>query len=342
MHFSISPAALAMAVTAALVLPALAAGAPPSTIVFVSHTGVAGAPDVDCATAAYHSVQDAVTATSDAATVYLCGRQPFTGPVVITKNLELTGDPGATISSNDNPAQPTADQVPVQYLAGPYSGLEPPDTVVAILADVHVRIDGLRIRGRFINATCPSHADDFGIIALGSPGNGATVQLSDDTVTGIGSSNQPSCGGLGIGLLLGRYFFPTANGVRLVNFTAHAHIQNTTIDAYQSGGIFADGAGTTVDLHASIVRGSGPDPTVEQVGIQISRGATGELTDNLIADNEYTGTTPGIESIGSTSSEAAPISAAARSTPTSTSPAITSPTTTWESSSCKATTAQDA
>ena len=298
MHFSIRPAALAIAVTAALVLPALAGGAPPSLIVFVSHTGVAGARDVDCATAAYQSVQDAVTAASDAATVYLCGRQPFTGPVVITKDIKLTGDRGATISSNDNSAQPTADQIPAQYLSGPYSGLRPPDAIVAILADVHVRIDGLRIHGQFVNATCPSHADDFGIIALGSPGNGATVGLSDDTVTGIGSSSQPSCGGLGIGLLLGRYFFPTATGVRLVNFTAHAHIQNTTIDAYQSGGIFADGASSTVDLHASIVRGSGPKPTVEQVGVQISRGATGELTDNLIAGNEYNGTTPGIAGLG--------------------------------------------
>jgi hypothetical protein len=298
MHFSIRPAALAVALTAALGLPALAAGAPRSTIVFVSHTGVTGARDVDCATAAYQSVQDAVNAASDDAAVYLCGHHPFTGPVVITKNLELTGDRGATISSNDNPAQPTADQIPEQYFGGPYSGLEPPDAVVAVLADVHVRIDGLRIRGRFVNASCPSHADDFGIIALGSPGNGATLQLRHDTVTDIGSSNQPSCGGLGIGLLLGRYSFPTANGVRIVNFTAHAHIRNTIIDGYQSGALFVDGASSTVDLHGSIVRGSGPNSTLEQVGVQISRGATGELTDNLIAGHEYNGTNPGLVGIG--------------------------------------------
>ncbi|MGO9790570.1 MAG: hypothetical protein ACLP8S_14080, partial [Solirubrobacteraceae bacterium] len=134
--------------------------------------------------------------------------------------------------------------------------------------------------------------------ALGSPGNGATLQLSHDTVTGIGSSNQPSCGGLGIGLLIGRYYFPTADGVRLVNFTAHAHIRNTIIDSYQSGAMFVDGASSTVELHGSIVRGSGPNSTLEQVGVQISRGATGELTDNLIAGNEYNGTTPGLVGIG--------------------------------------------
>ena len=298
MHFSIRPAALAVALTAALVLPALASGAPRSTTVFVSRTGVAGARDVDCATAAYQSVQDAVTAASDAARVYLCGRHPFDGPVVIAKDLELTGDSGATITSNNNPAQPTADQIPARYFAGPYSGLDAPDAMVAILADVHVRIDGLRIQGRFINARCPSHADDFGIIALGSSDVGATIQLSHDTVTGIGSSNQPSCGGLGIGLLIGRYYFPTANGVRLVNFTAHARIQNSTIDGYQSGGMLVDGASSMVELHGSIVRGSGPNPTLEQVGVQISRGATGELTDNLIAGNEYNGTTPGIAGLG--------------------------------------------
>jgi hypothetical protein len=298
MHFSIRPAALAAALTAALVLPALASGAPRSTTVFVSRTGVARARDVDCATAAYQSVQDAVTAAPDGATVYLCGRHPYAGPVVIAKDLELTGDSGATISSHDNPAQPTADQIPEQYFAGPYSGLESPDAVVAILADVHVRIDGLRIRGRFINANCPSHANDFGIIALGSPDNGATLQLSHDTVTGIGSSNQPSCGGLGIGLLLGRHYFPTADGVRLVNFTAYAHIRNSTIDGYQSAGMLVDGASSTVDLHDSIVRSGAPNPTLEQIGVQISRGATGELTDNLIAGNEYNGTTPGLVGMG--------------------------------------------
>ena len=85
--------------------------------------------------------------------------------------------------------------------------------------------------------------------------------------------------------------------MRLVDFTAHAHIRNTIIDGYQSGGIFADGA-STVDLHGSIVRGSGPNSTLEQVGVQISRGATGELTDNLIAGNEYDGTSPGIAGLG--------------------------------------------
>jgi hypothetical protein len=62
------------------------------------------------------------------------------------------------VSTNDNPTQPTADQIPAQYLVGPHSGLDAPDAIVAILADVQVRIDGLRIQGRFINATCPSQA----------------------------------------------------------------------------------------------------------------------------------------------------------------------------------------
>ena len=148
---------------------------------FVSHSALPGARDLSCSTAAYRSVQDAVNAASDHGKVYLCGRRPFTGQVVITKNLELTGDHGATLSSNDNPAQPTADQIPSQDFAGPYAGLEPPNAIVAILGNVHVRIDGLTISGRFINTSCPPHADDFGIIALGSPGAGASVQLDHGT-----------------------------------------------------------------------------------------------------------------------------------------------------------------
>lgn len=294
MRMSIRVAVLAATVCAALVvLPPLASGDPGPPTVFVSHSALPGARDLGCSTAAYRSVQDAVNAASDHANVYLCGRQPFTAPVVIKKNLELTGDHGATLSSNDDPAQPTADQIPAQDFAGPYSGLEPPNAIVAILGNVHVRIDGLTITGRFINTTCPHRADDFGIIALGSPGAGASVQLDHGTVTGIGSSNQPDCAGLGIGLLVGRYSFPTSDGSRVVDFGGHAQVSHSTIDDYQSEGMLVDGA-STVHLQASIVRGSGPNPTIEQAGVQISRGATGRLEGNLIAGNEYTGAEPGV------------------------------------------------
>lgn len=289
---SIRAAALAATLSAALVvLPPLASGETRSAIVFVSHSALPSGRDINCATAAYRSVQDAVNAASDRGKVYLCGRQPFTGPVVITQNLDLTGDHGATLSSNDNPAQPTADQIPSQDFSGPFSGLEPPNAIVAILGDIHVRIDGLTVTGRFINPGCPHRADDFGIIALGSPGAGASVQLNHGKVTGIGASNQPDCAGLGIGLLVGRHYFPTADGARLVDFSGHSHISNTTIVGYQSGGMLVDGASSTIDLRGSIVRGSGPNPTIAQAGVQISRGATGRLDGNLIMGNEYTGST---------------------------------------------------
>jgi hypothetical protein len=290
MRLGLRAAVLASTLSAALVVQSPVASADsPSANVFVSHSALPGARDVGCATAAYRSVQDAVNAASDHGKVYLCGRRPFTGPVVIKKNLELTGDHGATLSSNDNPDQPTADHIPAQDFSGPFAGLEPPNAVVAILGDVHVRISGLTVTGRFMNTTCPHRADDFGIIALGSPDAGASVQLDHGTVTGIGSSKQPDCAGLGIGLLVGRYYLPTSDGARVVDFGGHAQVSQSTIDRYQSGGMLVDGA-STVHLHASIVRGSGPNPTVAQAGLQISRGATGQLDGNLIAGNEHTGT----------------------------------------------------
>ena len=51
-----------------------------------------------------------------------------------------------------------------------------------------------------------------------------------------------------------------------------------------------DGIGSDGDIHDNIVIGFGPTPVVAQNGIQISRGATGEVYNNSVSANQYTGT----------------------------------------------------
>jgi hypothetical protein len=54
----------------------------------------------------------------------------------------------------------------------------------------------------------------------------------------------------------------------------------------------------TIDSQTTIARRRYTRTLSRIFGIADQPGATGELTDNLIVGNEYTGTTPGIESIG--------------------------------------------
>jgi hypothetical protein len=157
-----------------------------------------------------------------------------------------------------------------------------------------VTISGLAITGQFINGTCPSFFDDdFGIIALGFAPQGANVQLRGDTLRSGGSSGLPDCPILGDGALIGRHLWPTtAGGTQTVNFVAHASVTDTTITGYHRKGMLADGPGTTVKVQGSVINGGGPSTTFFPEGIQISRGATGQVIGNLIEGNEYSGTTP--------------------------------------------------
>jgi hypothetical protein len=301
MRLTTRAAVLAAAVTGGLLLPSTGSSALElDPILYVSHTAVAGAPDLSCATAAYQNVQTAVDATPAGSTVYLCGRTPFAGPVVIEKNLTLTGDEGATVKTNDNPAAPAADQIPPKYWSGQFAGLLPPNAVIAVLGNVNVTIVGVTVTGQFINSTCPSVLDDdYGIIALGSSPQGADLELSSDTLDSGGSSNLPDCPALGDGAVIGRHLWPTTGGVlQVVNFVAHATISDTTITGYHDKGMDVGAPGTTVDVQASVINGGGPSATFSPVGIQITRGATGEVAGNLIEGNEYTGATADDEAAG--------------------------------------------
>jgi hypothetical protein len=301
MRLTTRAAVIAAAVAAGLLLPSTRSSAVElGPTLYVSQTAAARAPDLSCSKAAYKTVQSAVDAAPAGSTIYLCGRTPFTGPIVIEKNLTLTGDEGATVTTNDNPAAPTADQIPPEYWSGTYAGLAPPSAVIAVLGNVNVTITGVTVTGQFINGTCPPFFDDdFGIIAVGSSSQGANLKLSKDTLRSGGSSNLPDCPVLGDGALIGRHLWPTpAGGIQIVNFVAHASISQTTITGYHRKGMLVDGPGTTVSVQASVINGGGPSATFVPEGIQISRGATGEVVGNLIEGNEYTGTTAYDEAAG--------------------------------------------
>ena len=100
-HALIGPAVLGVA--AALAVPVLAATANAApTTVYVAPGGATGAAGHSCATAAYASIQAAVTAAPARGTVVVCPGT-YSESVTITKALRLAGRPGATIDATGQP-----------------------------------------------------------------------------------------------------------------------------------------------------------------------------------------------------------------------------------------------
>jgi hypothetical protein len=258
--------------------------------------GTGGGTADGCASPGYASVQAAVNAANSGDTVYLCGTTPFAEQVVVTTSITLTGDPGATIQApNPFPATPSA-ALPPAFAA---DNLFVPQAIVIVWgADVHVNIKGLTVQGPLPgNGGCAEQ--EFGILVIG----GANARLSDDMVQDIRDTNPALFGcQFGIGIQAGRRHWPTADfiGSPVVNFVGSATITGTTVTGYQKGGIVIDGPGSTGSITHSTVTGAGPSGAlgtiIAQNGIEVLRGASGDVTNNAVSANQYSG--PGGASSG--------------------------------------------
>jgi hypothetical protein len=226
--------------------------------------------DNSCSTAVYSKVQDAVDAAKPGEKVYLCGTAPYTEYVVIVKNLQLTGDPGAAIQA------PATDEATNSFWTS--RNLQSPNAIVSVLGSVNVQINGLTIEGPF--STCGGAAfAEFGVLILG----GAHAQLNKDTVSNI---TDPSNCAFGVGVQAGAEYWTNTSNTQKVDFTADVQVENTTVSSYQEVGITVDGSRSKGHIESATVHGDGLSAANAQVGIQISDGATGEVQKSTITDNE--------------------------------------------------------
>lgn len=225
------------------------------------------AKDKSCATAAYGSVQDAVNAAKPGEKVYLCGTTPYSEYVVIEKNLQLAGDPGATIQA------PSGSEPPIDYFSS--QGLFSPNAIVGVFGKVNVQINGLTVQGPFDSCGGQEGAD-FGVLILG----GAHAQLMGDSVRNITESGSDCA--FGVGVEAGAEYWDGET----VDFTADVQIQNTSVSSYQEVGLFLDGTGTQSHVQSATVQGNGQGAPDAQVGVQIGDGATGEVANSAISADE--------------------------------------------------------
>ncbi len=242
-----------------------------------------------CASPGFASVQAAVNAAVSGDTVYLCGTTPFSEQVIVNNSLTLAGDPGASIKApNPFPTTPSA-PLPAAFAA---DNLFIPQAIVIVWgAGVTATISGLTVRGLLPgNGGCAEQ--EFGILVIA----GAAATLSNDMVMDIRDSNSSLFGcQFGIGIQVGRRHWPNAafSSFPVENFVGSATITGTSVSDYQKGGIVIDGPGSNGSVSDNQVTGAGPlapmGSIIAQNGIEVLRGASGDVTNNVVSANQYSG-----------------------------------------------------
>jgi hypothetical protein len=255
--------------------------------------------DRGCASAAYHSVQAAVTAAeryenshrTTVPTINVCPGT-YSEQVTITRSLSINGvrksgsnhsvvielpaavgdTPAAGLSKTNCQAADSA------------TGTEVPTSVIEVCAaraggqntaGVNVSISHVTAEGRWkFEGTCA--VSMYGVLVEG----GAALTLSDSTVERIWDFPLQGCQS-GVGVQAG--YAPTGQ-------VGHVVMKNDRVRQYQKNGITIDGLHSTGKIAGATVTGSGATPTIAQNGIQISFGATGSVTASTISANNYIGT----------------------------------------------------
>ena len=279
--------------TAAMASSAAAAASPKY---WVAPTSTSTANN-SCATAAYTSVQSAVTAaelyesshTRAVPTIELCPGT-YTEQVTITRSLVLTR---ARVAARRGPV---VIKLPASVGADQSTGLSAtncqaddnatstqlPQSVIEICAaatggintrGVSVSISHVTVQGNWPTTVC--YDSLYGILVEG----GARLSLADSIVEQIGAYPLNGCqGGVGV-----------EAGSARTHQVGHVRMSGDTVQTYQKNGITADGPGSTASISGVTVSGAGPTAAIAQNGIQISLGATATVVGSTITGNNYTG-----------------------------------------------------
>jgi hypothetical protein len=291
-----APAAAATAATAATAGATAAAAAGPAY--WVSPNGVSTGKDTGCSTAAYSTIQSAVTAAEAAKTAHgpvptieLCPGT-YAEQLTITRSLTLVR---ASVPASQGPVVIQLPAAAGTSQSAPYlsttscqakdaaTSTQVPESVIEICAakaggintsGVSVSISHVTVQGNWPNSVC--YDSLYGILAEG----GATVSLTDSVVEQIGAYPLNGCQG-GVGVEAG--FSPTGQ-------VGHAILINDTIESYQKNGVTIDGPGSSAKISGVTVTGDGPTAQIAQNGIQVSFGATAVVIRSTITGNNYTGT----------------------------------------------------
>ncbi|MGA7606052.1 MAG: right-handed parallel beta-helix repeat-containing protein, partial [Anaerolineales bacterium] len=209
----------------------------------------------------YTTITSAIAAAS-AGSVIFVESGTYTEQVVINESLSLIGA-GSTSTIIQAPS----------ILATDPDGYQ--DLVLIEGSATVVNISGFTISG-----PGPSGCDSInnGIYVRG----GATANISKNVITHIRDNPLGGCQN-GVAIRVGSHY--NYSRTVAVNQVGTAKITNNTISDYQKGGIVIDNTGSYADIEGNTVEGVGATTAIAQNGIQISRGATATVLNNIVGGN---------------------------------------------------------
>ena len=209
---------------------------------------------------AFAAVQPAVAAVAAGGTVTV---RPGTylEQVSLTKSLTLSGETDQVLTTTIQ-APPT---IPV--------GTDPASNIVLVSgAGVIVEITGLTISGP---GPGTSGSLGTGIFVR----DGANANIHNNRVLDIRDSTLSSAQ-TGIAIQVGSQTLAT---------TGTATIANNTITGYQKSGIAVNLTGSSATISNNTITGAGPTTVIAQRGIQVTYGATANITANTVSAHSFTG-----------------------------------------------------
>ena len=259
-----------LSATAWIALAIVASGATPA---LASTLVVAPAGDTSCGQhTPYHTIQSAVDAAAPGAHIFVC-------PALYQEHVVISGSG----KNNLNLEGASTNNTFIQFPVTPSS----PDAIVLIDGATNVEVHHFTIEGPWNDANAlgcaqPTH---YGVFVQG----GGSARIDNNHITFIQDAD-PLLGGCQDGLAV-------RIGSRFLGEMGSGTVENNLIDNYQKNGVTIDGPGTTALVQNNTIIGdsvhpNGINPIIARNGVQFGRGATGQVQNNQISNNEYGGGGP--------------------------------------------------
>jgi parallel beta-helix repeat protein len=213
---------------------------------------------VQCPTAAFTKIQDAVSAAANGDTIRVCAGV-YKEQVTITKALTITGDNGAIVMPSAVVSNSTS-----------LTSGNPIAAVILVMNSTDTDLSGLTVDGanNGITGCAPN--------LIGIYYRNASGTIQNNTVRNMKLS--PALNGCQSGLGI---FVQSGLG------TSKVTIDTNSVHDFQKNGITGNEVGTSVTVRHNVVAGVGPTTGAAQNGIQIGFGADGTVDSNASANHVW-------------------------------------------------------
>jgi nitrous oxidase accessory protein NosD len=243
--------ALVLILSSALAFPA------PALPTFYHSQLVVDDDKVECPTAGFTRIQDAINAASPGDEIHIC-KGVYVEQISIHKPLHIEADNGAILMPSNMQANTTS-----LFDASPIA------TALLVGETTGVSISGLTVDGAN-NAISECAPDLIGISFQNASGMLERIAVRNFKLA-------PSLNGCQSGT--GIFVQSGGGGVSKVE------IEHCTVHDFQKNGITADEQGTDTIIRRNVVTGIGATTGAAQNGVQIGFGAAGSIVENVVTNN---------------------------------------------------------